>query len=324
MFHSLNSFLEKYMALVTPACLLTGVLFPEIAGKFVPFVPLLFAFMTFIGGLKSGFSDLVSVFRRPLPLLLCLFCLHVLVPLLALLMGYLIFPENANIVTGMVLEFVVPSAVVGIMWTGIYRGSSSLILALVIIDTLLAPFSIPFTISLLIGSSVQIDAADMMQELLFMIALPALLAMILNEATHGYTRRVLPGKLAIVSKFCLILVVTANSSKISDYIRHMTPERFLVAGAILLIAASGYALGWLAARLFRQNYETKVAMVFGSGMRNISAGAVIAGSYFPAEVLFPVMVGTIFQQLLAACFGTLLAWFSKSSGSTSDRHGTRL
>ena len=28
-------------------------------------------------------------------------------------------------------------------------------------------------------------------------------------------------------------------------------------------------------------------MIYGSGMRNISAGAVIAGAYFPAETLFP-------------------------------------
>ena len=48
-------------------------------------------------------------------------------------------------------------------------------------------------------------------------------------------------------------------------------------------------------------------MIYGSGMRNISAGAVIAGAYFPAECLFPVMIGTLFQQVLAALFGKLLA-----------------
>lgn len=43
-------------------------------------------------------------------------------------------------------------------------------------------------------------------------------------------------------------------------------------------------------------------MIYGSGMRNISAGAVIAGAYFPAETLFPVMIGTLFQQILAAFY----------------------
>ena len=47
-------------------------------------------------------------------------------------------------------------------------------------------------------------------------------------------------------------------------------------------------------------------MIYGSGMRNISAGAVIAGAYFPAECLFPVMIGTLFQQILAAFYGSLV------------------
>ena len=33
-----NSFIEKWMAFVTPACLLMGVLFPEIATHGVPYV----------------------------------------------------------------------------------------------------------------------------------------------------------------------------------------------------------------------------------------------------------------------------------------------
>lgn len=304
---SLNAFLEKWMMLTTPLCLVIGVLFPEIAGKGVPFVPYLFGIMTFIGGLKSDFHDIKAVLKHPLPLLLCMLCLRVLVPLLALIAGHLVFPDNLNLITGMVLEFIVPGAVVAIMWTSIYHGSSPLILSLVVVDTLLAPFTVPFTLHLLLGSNVAIDTMDMMRQLLFMIALPAIAAMSINEATHGRTKKTLPGKLALLSKFCLFLVVISNSSKISDYVRHMTAEHLLVTLVILMLAVSGYLLGWILASLFHQDYETKVAMVFGSGMRNISSGAVIAAAYFPAEVVFPVMIGTVFQQILAALFGTLLS-----------------
>lgn len=313
MLRSLNSFIEKRMAIVTPLCVLAGVVFPGITGKWLPLVPLIFAFMTFIGGLKSSVSELIGVIRKPLPLLLSLLSLHVIVPLLALLVGHLLFPGNDNVITGMVLEFVVPSAVVGLMWTSIYHGSSPLILSLVIIDTILAPFSIPLTLRILLGQIVHIDAAGMMRELLLMIAVPAVLAIVLNEVTHGYTRRVLPAKLAIVSKFCLILVVSANASRISSYVRNLSSRDLLIALAILLIAASGYAIGWMFAGLLHQKYEVKAAMIFGCGMRNINAGAVIAGSYFPAEVMFPVMVGTLFQQILAATYGTLLTHGTKTT-----------
>ena len=67
MLEKFNSFMEKWMAFVTPACLLTGVLFPDIAKHGVPYVTYAFAFMTFIGALKSRFRDVADVFKRPLP-----------------------------------------------------------------------------------------------------------------------------------------------------------------------------------------------------------------------------------------------------------------
>lgn len=96
---------------------------------------------------------------------------------------------------------------------------------------------------------------------------------------------------------CLIFVVTSNSSKVSPYMKHLNGERLEVAAAIPA-RSRGYAIGWIIAILTRQNKEATVSMIYGSGMRNISAGAVIAGAYFPAETLFPVMIGTLFQQIL--------------------------
>lgn len=314
MLNRFNQFIEKWMFLVTPCCLAVGVLFPSVAGLGVPYVPIVFAFMTFIGGLKSSFRDIAEVFRKPLPLLLSLVMLHVALPALACGLGRLLFPENMNVVTGMVLEFAVPTAVVGLMWVSIYHGNSPLSLSLVIVDTLLAPFIIPLTLRILVGSNVQIDPSQMMLELLFMIALPALLAMLLNQFSKGRVKQTWPSRLAPFSKLCLIFVVTSNSSEVAPYIRHMNAERFLVAGSILLLAASGYALGWLLAALFRQNHSITVSMIYGSGMRNISAGAVIASAYFPPEVVFPVMIGTLFQQILAALFGMLV---SRKQRSTS-------
>ena len=217
----------------------------------------------------------------------------------------------------MVLEFAVPTAVVGLMWVTIYDGNSPLSLSLVILDTILAPFLIPLTLRILIGSSVTMDTSKMMRELVFMVAFPAVLAMALNEVTKGKVMKTWPGKLAPFSKMALIFVVTSNSSKVAPYVRNMNLQRVKVAGAILVLAASGYALGWLVAHLFRQDRATAVSMMYGTGMRNISAGAVIAAAYFPGEVLFPVMIGTLFQQVLAALFGKLLAQKRENTEKTA-------
>lgn len=82
MLSKFNQFIEKWMALVTPACLLFGVLFPDVAKHGLPYVSLVFAFMTFTGALKSDFHDMARVLKRPFPLLACLGVLHVLLPVL--------------------------------------------------------------------------------------------------------------------------------------------------------------------------------------------------------------------------------------------------
>ncbi len=304
--YTFNRFIEKWMALVTPLCLIVGVLFPDQLSHILFLVPYVFAFMTFCGSLSSQFRDVKHVFQHPLPLIATLLIIHFVMPLLACIAGSLLFPQNPYFITGMVMEFVVPSAVVSVMWVSIYHGSTPFTLSVILIDTLLAPFLVPLSLRLFIGSNVQVDSWGMMQELLLMVAIPAIAAMALNQFSGGKMKRALSPKLAPFSKIALMVVVCANSSKVSPFIRHMTPLLFAVAGTMLLIAVSGYCLGWVAALILKQKRDLIVSMTFSSGMRNISAGAVIAAAYFPAEVMFPVMIGTLFQQILAATFAQLM------------------
>lgn len=306
MFQRINAFIEKRMAFVTPTCLVLGVCFPDIAGHGVPFVPYVFAIMTFTGSLKSTFADVFHVFRHPKPLVVTLVIIHIVMPLAACGVGHLFFRDDPDLIAGMVLEFCVPTAVVALMWVSIYGGNSPLSLSLVVTDTIMAPFIIPAALHIFIGSKVEMDTAQMMKELVFMIAIPALAAMCLNKISHDRVKETWPSKLALISKIALMFVVTSNASKVAPYVRDMNMQRFWTAVAILVLAASGYAVGWLAARIMKKDREMTVSMIYGAGMRNISAGAVIAAAYFPGEVMFPVIIGTLFQQVLAACYGKVI------------------
>lgn len=93
----------------------------------------------------------------------------------------------------------------------------------------------------------------------------------------------------------------------------MNRELLEIIFAILILAAFGYALSWIVAALFKQSRKITASMMFGVGMRNISAGAVIASTYFPAEVVFPVITATLFQQVLAAIYGSLFHKIKKQT-----------
>ncbi|MGI6109464.1 MAG: bile acid:sodium symporter family protein [Eubacteriaceae bacterium] len=301
-----NAFIERNMAFVTPTCLVVGILCASWLQNASALVPWLFAFMTFQGSLGSDFGDIRRVASHPLPLIAVMLILHLVMPLVALAAGLTFFGNNMNLVTGIVLEFLVPTGIVSLTWVGIYQGNQSLALSIIVLDTLVSPFLVPFMLNLLLGSSVEMSPWGMMQQLVFMIAIPALCAISLNQYTKGRVAKTLKPNLAPFAKLALIGVVTINSTRIASFVKNLNAQLILTALCILLLAITGYLIAWAVSRLIHQNPENTVTVLYNSGLRNISAGAVIAAQYFPAEVMFPVMIGTLFQQVLAALVGTLI------------------
>jgi bile acid:Na+ symporter, BASS family len=86
---------------------------------------------------------------------------------------------------------------------------------------------------------------------------------------------------------------------------------------VFLLAALGYIIGYLFAKQLKQSNDNVIALTYNSGMRNISAGAVIAITYVPAPVAFPVIVCMLFQQVLASITGSILSYTLKHKNKNS-------
>lgn len=298
--------LGSHMMFIAPLCVVAGVLFPEQIGHLRPAVTFMFAIMTFQGSLNNTFASLLEVFRHPRNMLAILATTIVAMPVVARLLAGVLFAGNANIVTGITLEYCVPVGVVCFMWVGMYDGNRALALATILTSTVLAPFTIPLALKLLLGETVQVDVWGMMSDMLVMIALPALLGMLVNELTHGWGHRQLSRAMAPATRVLLMLIMAANSTKMSTYIWHLTPELVGSMVFILIYASMGFVLGICLGRLLGVSLPTLVTVCFATGLRNISAGAVLAAQFFPGEVIVPVMMGTLFQQVIAGAAGTLM------------------
>lgn len=302
----MGAFIGRHMAYFVPLCVVAGVLFPSVFGPLKAIVPFIFAIMTFQGALNNTFKQLIAVFRHPLRLLVILAVAEVFMPCLAYLLGSLLFGDNVNLLTGVVLEYSVPIAVISFMWVGIYDGDGPLCLASILVSTVISPVTIPATLSILLGASIHIDAMSMVSDMVVMIALPALAGMLVNEFTRGWGHEKLSPVLSPASRLITIVLITANSTSMSEYVLNMTWQRLEVALFILVFATSGFFWGLLAARILHGSQPLLATMSFTCGLRNISSGAVIAAQYFPGETVFPVMCGTLFQQILAATFGHII------------------
>ncbi len=301
-----GDFVGRHYAAVSPVLVILAVVFPDVFSQLRPLVVPMFAIITFQGSLGNDFKTLADAFAHPKDMFIILALSAIAMPVAAFLIGSLVFGGNPNLVTGIVLEYCVPVAVVSTMWIGMYDGDPSLGLATLLVSTVLSPITIPLTLKVLLGATVEVDVAGMMRSMIAQIAVPALAGTAVNHFGRGWGKRELSPVLAPATKVMLLLVILANSTTAAPYMRDLSVEHL---GAVIFIgvfSACGFLMGFAVARLLRRGRDRAVTMTFETGLRNISAGTVLAAQYFPGEVMLPVTAGTLFQQILAAFAGKLI------------------
>ncbi|WP_312942071.1 bile acid:sodium symporter family protein [Oscillibacter sp.] len=303
----IDRFLSDKILWFTIASLLLGIFFCQTFSVLVPVTPLIFATMTFINTLGCNFRQLGHVVTHPVPVLVILALLHLVVPVLCLVICTPLFPDNPLFTTGLVLNFVLPTGVISLMWVTIGRGNLPLCLSALLLDTLLSPLLVPLSMKLLVGSMVVMDASGMMKDLLFMVALPATLALLCHLIRGGQAAEHWKPRLSPFSKLLMFLIIISNATGVAPFLKCVTPTLLVVIAVLVGLSVFSYLLGWFVSHhLMRLDFPSVQTVTITTGIRNISAGAVLAAQYFPPDVLFPVAFAPIFTQIMLAIAVKLL------------------
>ena len=302
----LNRNLEKVLPFITPTGVILGILFSAYIKDYSFIVPWLFALMTFEGSLGMNFRSLKNIVIHPIPVIIALAFLHIIMPLWAWGVGHFVFNGDSLTITGIILGMVIPTGVTSFIWVSMKNGNKAVTLGAILIDSLLSPIVVPYSLSLMGAQKVGIDSGSMMVGLFFMIVLPSIIGMVMNEITKGKIVPVWKPWLAPVSKIFLGIVVALNGAMVAPYLADMNWKLVFIILVVFFIAFSGYVFAFLIGKGLRFDQEMVIAFTYTCGMRNISAGAVIAISYFPAAVAVPVVVMMLFQQILASLYGSFL------------------
>lgn len=303
----LGTFIGTHLMIIVPAGVVVGVLFPQTLLPIKPLIPTFFAIMTFQNSLSNDLAAMRVAVRKPLPIVITILVVHLLMPLVVFFIASLIFGAGSPTVAGIVLEYTVPIGASTIMWIGMFSGELALGLATLLTSTLVSPFTIPFTLKALVGTTVQIDMLGMMGNMAYMVAIPALLATMLNEASHGWAQRTLAPATTPLSRLLLPIIVATNATGIAEPLHHLTPRLVGIMALMLCLAVGSFLVGMALARVLSKGNEGRfVALSFSCGVRNVTAGAVLAAQYFGPEVMFPAIIATPFQQVLAALFGNVM------------------
>ncbi|MFC4402104.1 bile acid:sodium symporter family protein [Gracilibacillus xinjiangensis] len=306
MLSQLNRLLQRIMPFIAPTSVFIGVICASFFVHLEGLVIYIFAFMTFAGSLSLNFVSLHRVIAHPLSIIIALTLLHVIMPLWAWAIGAITFQGDLLTITGFVLAMIIPTGITSFIWVSMNKGNVALTLSIILIDTILSPFIVPFALSLFVGQVVELEVWGMMKGLLIMIVIPSLAGMILHELTKGRAHEIWSPRLAPFSKLTLALVIMINSAAVAPYLQSIDLKLVQIALCMFFIAGTGYFFAWFIAKLLKREEEDIISLTFSGGMRNISAGAVIAVQYFPGAVAVPVVVGMLFQQVLASLYSKFL------------------
>jgi len=300
-----NRWYDRRLSLLTPGALLLGFLCSDALIAGVPLVPWLFAYITFAMGLGIRAREVGLAFARPLPMLAALVVAHMLLPLAAWAAGSALFGADSPYVVGFALFMLIPLGISSLMWVGVSGGRPALITALVVVSSLLSPLVVPFGLELMFGTAIDMDTRGIMRDLLFIVVLPTAAGIALNEATRGRAHAVLQPGAAFCSKLAFLAVIVLNAAAIGPHVHALGGAVPVIAPAVVVLVALGYAAGCAAALPWRSP-ELTATLAYGCGIRNISLGIVIGLGYFPPEAAVPVVLSILVQQPGAALFNGVL------------------
>jgi len=298
----IGAFAHEYFASLCIVFLLLGVLVGEPVAKLSPAVPWLMGILMFSSGLGLRLQDLRSLREKPWVLPVILGMLHGLIPLMSLGMSTLLgYP--LDVVMGLALLAMIPVSATSLVWIAIYRGNVTLAMAFVLVDTILAPFIIPYALDFLFGADVHMDPFAMLRGLFWMLFFPTVLAIACNRASGGALQKVAGAKLAFLAKLAVYGILIINGGIVSPLFHDFDLLFFLILGTVFSYCAFWFVFTFAIGLLLFKDKKDVLAFMLASSIRGTNTGMVIATAYFSPLTTLTVVFNMLFQQPLGAWLG---------------------
>ncbi len=271
----------------------------------------MFGFMTFVTALKTSWSDLGQIFRKPMALIVIVILQHLLTPFTASLLAEFTLAGHPELIAGFVLAAALPVGITAVIWTGLGKGDVALSLTSATIDTLLSPLVVTVVMMLFAGRKIEIAYTAMIASLFKMIVIPSVLGLTTHDISKGSFHKKYIGLLGPVSFFCMCAVIMINTAAAQSAATEMIKKIPILFPLSLGMVIFGFISGQALARLFSFKDTIARSCIFCAGIRNTSAGLVIALGHFPVEASIPILIAMIFQQPAAAMAQRVLTRSSK-------------
>lgn len=299
------------MGVLVLASALVALVVPNLFSSIKPIVinPLLGIIM-FGMGMVLKVEDLKIVFSRPKDVIIGCVAQFTIMPLLAVMLSW-VFNLDEALTVGVVLVGCCPGGTASNVITYLAKGDLVLSVGMTATSTVLAPLVTPLLVWLLVGKSIDVDVAGMLQSILWVVILPIVAGVIVKRLWPKFTERtidILPAVSSLAIAFIVLIIISANAQKL------------LMGGMVIILVVvchnlCGLALGWLIGSILHLSAPKRKAISIEVGMQNSGLASSLATLHFatfPMATL-PGAVFSVWHNISGAIVARLYARETKKT-----------
>jgi len=254
-------------------------------------------------GITLTLDDFRRVARHPLQIGLGFLAQFVFMPLLGWAIARLL-NLDAPLAVGLILVACCPGGTASNVVTYIARADVALSVSMTMCSTLGAVIMTPALTSLLAGTYVDVPFWHLLLGTLKVVVAPVMIGVMLNHLVPTVVKQI--NSFAPLVSVLMIALICA--SIIGSKAEAMKEAALLLFTAVTLLHVGGFALGYLAGKLFKLPDPSRRTLSIEVGMQNSGLGAVLARDNFAQFALapLPAAISATFHSVIGS---VLAVWW---------------
>jgi BASS family bile acid:Na+ symporter len=243
----------------------TALVEPELFKAFLPYPLHLMMLFLFFSFLKVEFWEVLRHFKETLSVIpmLCLIKL-ILLPVGLFYLFDLLWPKYA--VPALLLSGV-STGIVAPFLSGLLNASTLLVLVMVVLSSLLVPFTLPVLVKMLVGQTIEISFLAMVEMLVMVVLVPAAAAILARRFFPQFSKRLERVQFP-VSLVLMALVSFGIFPKYSHYFREKPLDLLETIVVACVLSVIFQLVGYFATRSMKREDRFAGAISFAN-MNNV-------------------------------------------------------
>jgi predicted Na+-dependent transporter len=289
----MNGILDRYSTfLVIVLSIVLGFALPQVGVIWKSYLTVLLMLLMFFVALSLESREITAAAMNYPIIIIGLSTTLILVPLIGVSGKPFFSPLDF---AGIILALCCPSAIVSSFWTQAFKGDVATALVISVITNLLSIVTIPVTILVAVGMTLNVNPTSMMLNLAEIILIPMTIAFVMRKYIHiDWNRARTFGSRAELG--IIVLIIWGSIAAGITYVESDPMEFVALNSFILTILATAFAATYLLTRRF--GYQKAIAVMIPTTVKNAALSLVIGLTAFGPEVLPPLIANLIAQNII--------------------------